>query len=54
MFGPHVRLIAVTGYGQPEDRHRTAEAGFDAHLTKPVSSEQIAEVLEGGYWVFTK
>ena len=47
LLGRHVRLIAVTGYGQPEDRRRTKEAGFDAHLTKPVSCEQIAEVLEG-------
>jgi len=29
-------LIALTGYGQPEDRIRSAEAGFDYHLTKPV------------------
>src|SRR5262249_6879735 len=47
LFGRHVRLIAVTGYGQSEDRRRTEEAGFDAHLTKPVSSEQIAEALLG-------
>jgi two-component system, sensor histidine kinase len=47
LLGTRVRLIAVTGYGQPEDRRRTAEAGFDAHLTKPVSFEQIAEVLKG-------
>jgi CheY-like chemotaxis protein len=48
LFGKHVRLIAVTGYGQPEDQHRTEEAGFDAHLTKPVSPQQIAEVLGAG------
>ena len=48
LVGRRVRLIAVTGYGQPEDRRRTGEAGFDAHLTKPVSPEQIAEVLEDG------
>ena len=48
LFGRHVRLIAVTGYGRPEDRSRTEAAGFDAHLTKPVSSERIAEALEGG------
>jgi len=48
LFGRHVRLIAVTGYGRPEDHRRTEEAGFDAHLTKPVSPQQISEVLEGG------
>ncbi len=48
LFGRQVRLIAVTGYGRPEDRRRTEEAGFDTHLTKPVSSERIAEALEGG------
>lgn len=32
----HTRLIALTGYGQPEDRRRSRDAGFDVHLTKPV------------------
>jgi CheY-like chemotaxis protein len=31
-----LRLIALTGYGKDEDKRRTAAAGFDAHLTKPV------------------
>jgi CheY-like chemotaxis protein len=48
LLGRQVRLIALTGYGQPEDRRRAAEAGFDAHLIKPVSAEQIEEILEGG------
>ena len=43
--GQSVRLVAITGYGQPEDRSRALEAGFDVHLTKPVSPEQLAEVL---------
>jgi len=43
--GQAVRLVAITGYGQPEDRSRALEAGFDVHLTKPVSPEQLAEVL---------
>lgn len=34
-------LIAVTGYGQPEDRRRSHEAGFDEHLTKPVDLRTI-------------
>lgn len=41
----NVRLIAMTGYGQPEDRRRALSAGFDAHLIKPVRSEQLIELL---------
>ncbi|NJK88330.1 MAG: response regulator [Myxococcales bacterium] len=41
----HVLLIALTGYGQPEDRQRTLEAGFDQHLTKPVNLKVLQEVL---------
>jgi CheY-like chemotaxis protein len=40
-----VRLIAMTGYGQDEDRRRTLAAGFDAHYVKPLSVEDIDEVL---------
>jgi signal transduction histidine kinase len=39
------RLVAVTGWGADEDRRRSRGAGFDAHLTKPASSESIAGVL---------
>jgi CheY-like chemotaxis protein len=35
------RLIAVTGYGQEEDRRRSLEAGFDLHLVKPVDPEKL-------------
>lgn len=38
-------LVAVTGFGAAEDRRRTAEAGFDNHLTKPVSPEALRRVL---------
>jgi CheY-like chemotaxis protein len=41
-------LVAVTGFGAAEDRRRTAEAGFDSHLTKPVSPEALREVLLRG------
>jgi PAS domain S-box-containing protein len=37
---------AMTGYGQEADRQRTLEAGFDAHLTKPVGVEQLLELIE--------
>jgi signal transduction histidine kinase len=39
------RLIAVTGYGQPEDRRRSLEAGFDDHIVKPVDPVQIAAMI---------
>ncbi|MGH8659215.1 MAG: ATP-binding response regulator [Gammaproteobacteria bacterium] len=39
------RLIALTGYGQDEDRRRSREAGFDHHLVKPASGKEILELL---------
>jgi PAS domain S-box-containing protein len=38
-------LVALTGYGQVEDRRRTREAGFHVHLTKPVEPEHLARLL---------
>ncbi|KXU83839.1 PAS domain S-box protein [Paraburkholderia monticola] len=43
--GRDVTLIAVTGYGMPADRMRSAEAGFDHHLTKPVDPEDLLRLL---------
>gem|GEM_PF-2363820 len=40
-----LRLIAVTGYGQPEDRTRTAAAGFAHHLVKPVDIAELQAAL---------
>jgi len=40
-----VCLIALTGYGQPSDREVGREAGFDAHLVKPVRVERLVELL---------
>jgi CheY-like chemotaxis protein len=40
-----LRIIAVTGYGQDADRSRAREAGFDAHVVKPVSLENLTELL---------
>ncbi len=37
--------IALTGYAQPEDREQTLAAGFDAHLAKPPSFEELDEIL---------
>jgi len=38
-------LAALTGYGEPEARRRAAEAGFDAHLVKPVDESKLARLL---------
>ena len=46
--GNSIRLIAVTGYGQAEDRRRSCDAGFDVHLVKPVAREQLRGVLVEG------
>jgi CheY-like chemotaxis protein len=40
-----VKLVAVTGYVRDEDRQRTAEIGFVAHLAKPVDLDQLQEFL---------
>jgi CheY-like chemotaxis protein len=42
----HSLLVAVTGYGQPEDRKASSAAGFDHHLVKPVSLRQIEELID--------
>jgi CheY-like chemotaxis protein/anti-sigma regulatory factor (Ser/Thr protein kinase) len=39
-------LIALTGYGQPADRDRAVEAGFDHHLTKPADPDELLRVIQ--------
>lgn len=41
-----VVLAALTGWGQQEDRRRTAEAGFDYHLVKPLEPEALTRLFE--------
>ncbi|MEX0937981.1 MAG: PAS domain S-box protein [Pirellulales bacterium] len=41
-----ILLVAVTGYGQEEDRRRSRQAGFDEHLVKPVAVEALHALLE--------
>lgn len=43
--GPLPFMIALTGYGQPEDRARALQAGFDYHLTKPVDVEELLRLI---------
>ena len=43
--GNSVTLIAITGWGQDDDRLRSSEAGFDAHLTKPVEYGDLKKLL---------
>jgi len=45
--GDALRLVAVTGYGQENDRARTRAAGFNHHLVKPVELDEILQVIEG-------
>jgi signal transduction histidine kinase/CheY-like chemotaxis protein len=46
-LGDTVLLVAMTGYGQNDDRHRALEAGFDRHLTKPVGVRDIEKAIAG-------
>lgn len=41
----NTRLIALTGYAGEADRQAATEAGFDAHVTKPVSGDQLARLI---------
>ncbi|MGH7265637.1 MAG: hybrid sensor histidine kinase/response regulator [Candidatus Rokuibacteriota bacterium] len=44
--GPRMLLAALTGYGQPDDRRRALEAGFDTHLVKPVDEPALLALLD--------
>jgi PAS domain S-box-containing protein len=43
--GNDIFMVAVTGWGQPDDRRRTEEAGFDWHVVKPVDGATLADLL---------
>jgi CheY-like chemotaxis protein len=43
--GDRLKIIAITGYGQEQDRQRSFDAGFDAHVTKPLGHSQLLELL---------
>lgn len=42
----HLRLVALTGYGDEADRVASRQAGFDAHVSKPADSEVIDSILK--------
>ncbi len=44
-WGRQMVLVAITGWGQEEDKRRATEAGFDHHLTKPVDPAALQELL---------
>jgi signal transduction histidine kinase/ActR/RegA family two-component response regulator len=46
-WGKSIKLIALTGWGQERDRRQSQEAGFDAHLTKPVDRAVLDELIGG-------
>jgi CheY-like chemotaxis protein len=41
-----LRIVAISGWGQPDDRERSRGAGFDLHLVKPVDTAELARALE--------
>ena len=45
--GDSLRLLALTGYGQEEDRRRAHEAGFEHHLVKPIDIDRLFEIVGG-------
>jgi DNA-binding response OmpR family regulator len=47
-WGEGMLLVALTGWGQQEDRRRTAEAGFDHHLVKPADPAELDQLLLSG------
>jgi CheY-like chemotaxis protein len=45
-WGREMKLIAVTGWGQEDDKQRARSAGFDQHLVKPVDPSDVDRLLE--------
>jgi len=46
--GDSVFIIAISGWGQGDDRKRARESGFDHHFTKPVDFEALLALIDGG------
>jgi len=45
-WGQDVTLVAVTGWGQPDDKQRARTAGFDRHLVKPIDPDEVDQLLD--------
>ncbi|MGZ5659957.1 MAG: response regulator, partial [Usitatibacter sp.] len=45
--GAGLFIVAITGWGQEEDRKRARDAGFDHHFTKPVDYAALLDVIDG-------
>ncbi len=45
MWGKNMKLVALTGWGQEEDKRRSQQAGFDQHVTKPLEPAALEELL---------
>ena len=46
--GGDVLLVAISGYGQPEDRERSKAVGFDHHLVKPIDCAELVALMRSG------
>jgi len=44
-WGKDIRIIALTGWGQDDDRRKSEEAGFNGHLVKPVDYDKLLALL---------
>lgn len=44
-WGQAIFLVAVTGWGEPDDKERASAAGFDHHLTKPIDLDELEKLL---------
>ena len=45
-IGRHIRTMALTGYGRPEDRSRILASGFEKYIQKPVEPVELARAIE--------
>jgi len=43
--GGRIPAIALTGFAREEDRHRAIDAGFDAHVAKPIDPSELARII---------
>ena len=44
-WGKHVVLVALTGWGQDDDRRKSQDAGFDSHMVKPIQLQDLEKLL---------